>query len=119
MTRYYSSEMNSILGKRIQAKKVMFFFRTNSKLVDSHLVLYMKYQSKFSYLGQRIYAGPFNWQNGMTSPFPDSPLFEFVDRESEYYVFENLMGKTIREEEFNEQYDREARLLAFPRVRIL
>jgi hypothetical protein len=29
------------------------------------------------------------------------------------------MGKTIREEEFNEQYDREARLLAFPRVRIL
>jgi len=101
--------MNAILGSRLQAKEIMFTLSFNTRKVDFNLDLFIEYQKKFSRVGQRIYAGPFFSHRGILPPrigqFGDSPLSEYVDQESEYYVFENQMGKAISADQFEDKQE--------------
>jgi len=94
-TNYNFKDFNKMSQLAVQAKEIIVSCSEGAEVAENiiHLLLYLNLRDPEQYL-QRIYVGPFNWEN---KSFELSPLFKYVDKKAEYYVFEKqLLGKALQ-----------------------
>jgi len=93
-TDYKFCDFNEMSELAIQAKGIIVSCPEGAAAAENilHLLLYLRLRDPEHYF-QRIYVGPFNWEN---TSFEETPLLKYVDKKAEYYVFENeLLGKAL------------------------